>query len=26
VLALVPVLEALSQGKSEAPKDQRAWA
>jgi polysaccharide chain length determinant protein (PEP-CTERM system associated) len=26
VLALVPVLEALSQGKSEAPKNQRAWA
>jgi polysaccharide chain length determinant protein (PEP-CTERM system associated) len=26
VLALVPVLEALSQGKSESPKNQRAWA
>ncbi len=26
VLALVPVLEALSQGKSAAPKNQRAWA
>ena len=26
VLALVPVLEALSQGKSEARKNQRAWA